>query len=94
MVAIPPQAEIPESVLESLVAEARAAHPDLELPVDEFAVAVARCISDGADPLTLPAADVWLARAAATGVPGAVARLDEQCIQNLRTTLGRFELGA
>ena len=94
MVAIPPQAEIPESVLESLVAEARAAHPDLELPVDEFAVAVALCISDGADPLTLPAADVWLARAAATGVPGAVARLDEQCIQNLRTTLGRFELGS
>ncbi len=94
MVAVPPPAEIPESVLQSLVAEARAAHPDIALPVDEFKDAVEQCIAAGEDALTLPAADVWLARAAVVGVPGAVERLDEQCIAGLETTLARFELGS
>ena len=75
-------------VSEQLIAEARAAHPDIDLPAEEFDKAMAAADGDA------PAADIWLARAALLGVPGAVDRLEEQCISGLRSTLARFEVGS
>ncbi|MCC6899269.1 MAG: transcriptional regulator [Polyangiaceae bacterium] len=86
------------AAFEAALIEARAAHPEVELPREAFATAVAACVAAEGDPATalesLPAADLWLATAALAAVPHAVERLDEQCIRGSRLALARFELGS
>lgn len=98
LAALPSDPDRIAAAFEALLAEARSAHPGLDLAPDSFAAAVAACVATAEDPAAaleaLPAADLWLATAALAAVPHAVERLDEQCIRGSKLALARFELGS
>ncbi len=87
-----------EVVLERLDAAARAAHPGVEIDATTWGRALGQALqgepaaSYAARLAGLPAADLWLAAAAATGEPAAVETFERVLIPEVDRALRRFSL--
>lgn len=87
-----------EPVVLRLHAAATRAHPDVELDAHTWGQALGRALEDeptsshAARLAALPAADLWLASAAASGDPGAIETFERTLIPEVDRALRRFSL--
>ncbi len=86
-------------VVERLCADAIATHPEVRLPADAWGLALALAVegasgSHAAGLAVLPAADLWLAAAAAANDPAAVDTFERTLLPEIDRALRRFSLPA
>jgi RNA polymerase sigma-70 factor (ECF subfamily) len=86
-----------ETVLSRLYSRGSEEHPDIRVAPSTFGRHIAHCNSPLADCLAdlgegLPAGDLFLACAAVTGEPRAIARVREMSLPSIRSYLRRIEL--